>query len=66
MSFATASPGLKRAIDAMGSGYALAKALGISKTAIYQWTEIPLNRVPEISRLTGIPKGELRPEYATE
>jgi DNA-binding transcriptional regulator YdaS (Cro superfamily) len=40
----------------------LADALGITRSAIEQWPMVPAERVVEISRLTGIPREELRPD----
>ena len=53
---------LQRAIAAVGSRYALARRLEIKPQAVYQWTEVPLGRVAQVSALTGIPVGELRPD----
>lgn len=41
----------------------LAEALGIFPSAISQWTEVPIKRVPEVERATGIPRHELRPDF---
>jgi DNA-binding transcriptional regulator YdaS (Cro superfamily) len=41
----------------------LAAALKIKPQAISQWIEVPLNRVPEVEALTGIPRHELRPDF---
>lgn len=41
----------------------LALALDIAPQAISQWTAVPLNRVPEIEKITGIPRHELRPDF---
>ncbi|RWF78254.1 MAG: hypothetical protein EOS26_05805 [Mesorhizobium sp.] len=40
----------------------LASHLGISPSAISMWTRVPADRVAEIERVTGIPRGELRPD----
>lgn len=40
----------------------LAKKLGIRHPAIYQWKRIPAERVLDVERETGIPRGELRPD----
>lgn len=44
---------------------ALAKALdgAVSPQAISQWDHVPLARVFDIERVTGIPRHELRPDF---
>jgi len=55
---------LERAKEAVGGNTALAKAMkGITPQAISQWEQIPLTRVFEIERVTGIPREELRPDF---
>jgi DNA-binding transcriptional regulator YdaS (Cro superfamily) len=62
---------LKRAIEAaeartgLKGSAALADALGhiITRQAIDQWDVIPLARVPDVARATGIPREELRPDF---
>jgi DNA-binding transcriptional regulator YdaS (Cro superfamily) len=47
----------------------LAKALGITQGAISQWLasdRVPLERVRDIERVTGIPAGKLRPDVFVE
>ena len=59
--------GLERAIAWAGSRTELARRLGISHPAVFQWEWVPISRVPEIERLTGIPREELRPDiYARQ
>lgn len=36
----------------------------ITRSAISQWTKIPVDRVPEVEQVTGIPRHELRPDRA--
>ena len=49
----------KRAIDHYGSKTALAAALGISRQAVGQWTEIvPYESATILARLTGLPLGD--------
>ena len=38
----------------------LARCLGISPQAISQWRSVPVRRVIEVERLTGVPRHELR------
>lgn len=55
--------GLARAIRAAGGTHrALADKLGLSRAAISQWDKIPVNRLAAVSRVTGIPLSELRPD----
>lgn len=55
-------PGLKRAIERVGTAAALARRLGITRQALGGWSEVPANRVREVARVTGVPKHELRPD----
>lgn len=41
----------------------LAKALGIFPSAISQWIEVPVKRVPDVERITGISRHVLRPDF---
>lgn len=40
----------------------LAVSLDITPSAISQWAEVPAERIGDISRFTGIPLAELRPD----
>lgn len=40
----------------------LAKSLNITPGAIAQWQVVPAERMGEVSRITGIPMEELRPD----
>jgi len=52
------------AIDFFGSAAALAKALGVSKSAVSQWGEqVPMRRQFEIEHVSG---GALRADYSGE
>lgn len=42
----------------------LASACGVTHSAISQWTRVPDERLDDVSRLTGIPPQELRPDLA--
>ena len=44
----------------------MAKSLGVTRAAISAWREIPMTRVKEVSKLTGIPIQELRPDIFGE
>lgn len=50
----------------VGGKAALGRLLGISRAAVNAWdarNEIPLARIPEVERVTGIPREVLRPDY---
>lgn len=36
--------------------------LGLTHSAIYQWDKVPAERVPDVSRITGYSRHELRPD----
>ena len=61
-----ADSGLTRAIEAAGTGEKLAAILEITPQAISQWEKIPLTRVFDVERLTGVPRHELRPDFFGE
>lgn len=44
----------------------LSRALGVNKATVTRWSqsEVPHNRVQDVSRVTGIPPHELRPDLA--
>ncbi|MBS1056123.1 transcriptional regulator [Gluconobacter kondonii] len=50
------------AIQAAGGVAALARELGIKPPSVYSWRQIPPKRVQAVSRITGIPPEELRPD----
>jgi DNA-binding transcriptional regulator YdaS (Cro superfamily) len=56
--------GLAAAIAKVGTAAELGRQVGVSRFAVQQWKEIgiPAVRVPAVSRLTGIPLHELRPD----
>ena len=54
--------GLRRAIAAVGSGTKLARLVGVSPQAVWQWGAIPVRHVLAIERQTGIPREVLRPD----
>jgi DNA-binding transcriptional regulator YdaS (Cro superfamily) len=57
------SEGLQKAIAAAGGIPALADGLGITPEAIYQWRVIPIRRVVQIEKLTGVKRAVLRPDF---
>lgn len=40
----------------------LARELGLSPGAVYQWRKVPAERVLDVERITGIPRHQLRPD----
>lgn len=57
-----ASP-LEKAIAAVGSASELARQLGITPAAVLQWETVPILRVPEVERISGVSRHELRPDF---
>lgn len=57
-------PIIERVLEASSNATVLAGRLGIRPSAVSQWKVIPLKRVPEVARITGIPEHELRPDVA--
>ncbi len=53
---------LKRAIAILGGESATAKALGLTKQAVWWWYRCPDVHVVAMEELTGIPGRELRPD----
>ena len=58
----TASP-VDLAASKVGGKAALARLLGITRAAVNKWDQIPLRRVPDVERFTGIDRKKLRPDY---
>lgn len=52
----------ERAIDAAGGVTKLAVELNITRSAVSQWDQIPMDRVFDVARITNIPAHELRPD----
>lgn len=40
----------------------VALELGIMPSAVAQWERVPAERLPEVERITGIPRHKLRPD----
>lgn len=40
----------------------VANDLGLTRAAVVSWKRVPAERVADVSRITGIPKHELRPD----
>jgi DNA-binding transcriptional regulator YdaS (Cro superfamily) len=54
-----------RVIETYGGAAALARRLGISRNAVSDWRSkqrVPVERVLDIEKLTGIPRYEIRPD----
>lgn len=56
------SEGLKAARKAVGVK-AIAEALNVTEQAITQWRRVPINRVLDVERVSGIPRHQLRPDF---
>jgi DNA-binding transcriptional regulator YdaS (Cro superfamily) len=64
---ANRDPGLRLAIEAIGSVTALARLLGMSQQALSEWWRVPAHRIRQVEAVTGIPREQLRPElYRTK
>jgi len=53
---------LEKVITASGGAAELARHLNISRSAIAQWQQVPVNRVLDVERITGISRHDLRPD----
>ena len=55
---------LQKAIELSGGYSALARKLGISKQAVWQWQKVPDDRVADVEKATGrrVSRAELRPD----
>lgn len=59
----TNEAGVRIAIKTAGGLRPLARLLGnITAQAISQWEKVPAERVLEVERVTGVPRGVLRPD----
>lgn len=50
----------------VGTAAALGALLGVSRSAVSQWRQVPLRHLREVSQITGIPRRELRPDLYDE
>lgn len=41
----------------------IAREIGVYAQAVHQWKMVPLERVVDVERITGIPREQLRPDY---
>jgi DNA-binding transcriptional regulator YdaS (Cro superfamily) len=56
---------LRQGVDAALAaveGAALARALKLTRQAIYQWKRVPSDHVLQVERITGVPRQRLRPD----
>lgn len=59
------NPGFERAIAACGGKLQnLADRLGLSLQGVHKWgRDIPIDRIEDVERVTGVPRQELRPDF---
>jgi DNA-binding transcriptional regulator YdaS (Cro superfamily) len=53
---------LEQAIYIVGGHAALARALNMSRAAIYLWKQVPAERVVAVEKASGIAREKLRPD----
>ncbi len=53
---------LLAAIKVAGGHTQLAEALGITRSAVHQWSAVPIERAADVERVTGISRERLRPD----
>ena len=53
---------LEKILSERGMARKIADNLGISEQAVGQWTQVPINRVLEVEKFTGVARHELRPD----
>jgi hypothetical protein len=46
-----------------GMSSKIAVACGIERSAVYQWTKVPLKRVHAVADVLGIPPAQVRPDF---
>jgi len=57
---------VKRVRTAAGGPSRVARMVGVSRSAVSQWSRIPIEHVLAIEAATGIPREELRPDVYTK
>jgi DNA-binding transcriptional regulator YdaS (Cro superfamily) len=40
----------------------IARGLGVTRSVVVRWDRVPAERLPEVERITGIPRWVLRPD----
>jgi len=58
--------GLEEAIGKAGGPQVLARLIGVSPAAISVWKRVPVNRVFDVERVTGVSRHVLRPDFWPE
>lgn len=53
---------VRQAAERVGGVPRLAECIGVTRQAIYQWREIPIDRIRDIALATGIARADLRPD----
>lgn len=61
-----AEAAIRLAVARAGGTTALAEALGVTKGAVSQWDVCPPARVPDVEKITGVPRQDLRPDWYPE
>jgi DNA-binding transcriptional regulator YdaS (Cro superfamily) len=56
------SKGLTKIRTSKGLQSALAKHLGVTRQAISDWPAVPIDRLKDVEKFTGIPREQLRPD----
>ena len=56
------NPIINKAAARLGGIVAMSQALGLSRGAAANWSEIPVDHVAKLEKLTGIPREVLRPD----
>jgi DNA-binding transcriptional regulator YdaS (Cro superfamily) len=57
---------IKQIAEKAGGVVALSAALGLSRGAVSQWRRVPIGRVNEVEKITGIYRYRLRPDIFGE
>ena len=53
---------IREIIKAAGGPVALARHLGISHSSVCEWQQVPAERVPAVSAVTGLARHVIRPD----
>jgi hypothetical protein len=57
---------LRLALDRVPSLADLGRKIGVCKQAISRWDDVPPERLAAVSRATGLPPSQIRPEFVKE
>lgn len=57
-------PGWWKAVELAGGAACVARAVGLSRTAVYEWRKrgVPAEHVPPLAALSGMGRHEIRPD----